>query len=47
MIMWASGLGMGVGWFSKPLRGVAVIALLNVGLDTARHVEVSLGAAVL
>jgi hypothetical protein len=47
MIAWASGLGMGVGQFSRPLRGVGVIAMPNVGLDTTRRIEVPLGAGVL
>jgi len=38
---------MGVGRFSRPLRGVGVISMPNVGLDTTRHVEVPLGAGVL
>jgi hypothetical protein len=38
---------MGVGRFPGQLRGAAVIALANVGLDPARHVEVHLGAGVL
>jgi len=47
MITWASGLGMGVGRFSRPLRGVGVIAMPNAGLDTMRRGEVPLGAGVL
>jgi len=39
MIMWASALGMGVGRFSRPLRGVGVLAMLVAGLDTSRCVE--------
>jgi hypothetical protein len=39
MIAWASGLGMGVGRFSKPVRGVGVLAMLDAGLDTMRRVE--------
>jgi hypothetical protein len=38
---------MGVGRFSRPLRGVGVIGMPNVRLDTTRHVEVPLGAVVL
>jgi hypothetical protein len=34
MIAQASGLGMGVGRFSRQLRGVGVIAMPNEGLDT-------------
>ena len=51
MIMRASGLGMGVGRFSRPLRGVGVLAILDAGPDTTRRVEsvcmVPLGAGVL
>ena len=47
MIAWASGLGMGVGRLSRPLRGVGVIAMPNVGLDTIRPIEVPPGAGVL
>ena len=39
MIVLASGLGMGVGRFSRPLRGVGVLALPDAGLDTTRRVE--------
>ena len=34
MIVRASGLGMGVGRFSRLLRGVGVLAMSDVGLDT-------------
>jgi len=47
MIARASGLGMRVGRFSRPLRGVGVIAMLNAGLDTTRRVVVPPGAGVL
>jgi len=47
MIMRTSGLGMGVGRFSRPQRGVGGIAMPNAGLDTMQRVEVSLGAGVL
>jgi len=51
MIARASGLGMGVGRFSRPLRGVGVLAMPDVGLDTTRRVEsvcvILLGAGVL
>jgi hypothetical protein len=47
MIVWASGLGMGEGRFPRPLRGVGMIAMPNVVLDTTRRVEVPLGAGVL
>ena len=39
MIAWPSGLGMTVGRFSRPLRGVAVLAMPDAGQDTMRHVE--------
>jgi len=39
MIARASGLGMGVGRFSRPLRGVGVLAMPDAGLDTTRLVE--------
>jgi len=51
MIAQASGFGMGVGRFSRPLRGVGVIAMPDAGLDTTRCVEsvcvIPLGAGVL
>jgi hypothetical protein len=51
MITRASGLGMGVGRFSRLLGGVGVLAMPDAGLDTTRHVESSnvipLGAGVL
>jgi len=51
MIARASGLGMGVGRFSRPLRGVGVLEMPDAGLDTTRCVEsvceVPLGAGVL
>jgi hypothetical protein len=51
MIARASGLGMGVGSFSSPLRGVGVQAMPDAGLDRTRCVEavcmVSLGGGVL
>jgi hypothetical protein len=47
MIVRASGFGMGVCRFSRPLRGVGVIAMLNAGLDTTRRIEVPPGAGVL
>jgi hypothetical protein len=43
MIVRASGSGMGVGRFSRPLRGVGVIAMPNAGLDATRRVEVPPG----
>jgi len=36
----------GVGRFSRPLRGVGVIAMPDAGLDITRHVEVPRGAGV-
>jgi hypothetical protein len=39
MIAQASGLGMGVGRFSRLLRGVGVLAMPDAGLDTTRPVE--------
>jgi hypothetical protein len=39
MITQASGLGMGVGRFSTPLRGVGVQAMPDAGLDTTRRFE--------
>jgi hypothetical protein len=51
MIARASGFGMGVGRFSRPLRGVGVLAMPDAGLDTTRRVEsvfvIPLGAGVL
>ena len=52
MIARAPGLGMGVGRFSRPLRGVGVLlAMPDAELDTTRRVEsvcmVPLGAGVL
>ena len=39
MITRASGLGMWVGRFSRPLRRVGVIAMPDAGLDGTRHIE--------
>jgi len=51
MIARASGFGMGVCRFSRPLRGVGVLAMPDAGLDTTQRVEsvcmVPLGAGVL
>jgi len=47
MMARASGLGMGVGRFSRPRRGVGVMTMPNGGLDTTRRVEVPPGAGVL
>jgi len=50
MIAWACGSGMGVGRFSRPLRGVGVLAMAHAGLDTTLRIEsicnVPLGAGV-
>jgi hypothetical protein len=46
MIARASGLGMGVGMFSRPRRGVGVITMPDAGLDTTRRIEVPPGAGV-
>jgi hypothetical protein len=51
MIAQASAFGMGVGRFSRLLRGVGELAMLDAGLDAMRCVEsvciVPLGAGVL
>jgi len=51
MIAWASGSGMWVGRFWRPLRGVGVLAMQDSGLDTMWRVEsvcvILLGAGVL
>jgi hypothetical protein len=47
MIARAPVLGMGVGRFSTPRRGVGVITMPDGGLDTTRRVEVPPGAGVL
>jgi hypothetical protein len=47
MIARASALGMGVGRFSRSLRGVGVIAMPNAGLDTTQRVVVPPGPGVL
>jgi hypothetical protein len=39
MVAWASGLGMGVGRFPRPRRGVRVLAMSDARLDTTRRVE--------
>jgi hypothetical protein len=39
MIARASGFGMGVGRFSRPLRAVGVLAMPDAELDTTRRVE--------
>ena len=39
MIARASKLGMVEGRFSKPLRGVGLLAMLDAGMDTMRHIE--------
>jgi len=47
MISRASGLKMAVGRFSRPQRGVGVIALPNMRQDTTQVVEVPLCPGVL
>jgi len=51
MITRASGFGMGVSRFSRPLRGVGLLAMMDAELDTMQHVGsvciVPLGAGVL
>jgi hypothetical protein len=47
MIARASALGMGVGGFSRPRRGVGVITMPDAGLDTTQRIEVPPGAGVL
>jgi len=51
MIVRASGFAMAEGRFSRPLRGVGVLAMLDAGLDTMSRFqtvsEVPLGAGVL
>jgi len=39
MIAQASGFGMWVGSFSRPLRGVGVLAMPEAGLDMTQCVE--------
>jgi hypothetical protein len=39
MIARASEFGMGVGRFSRSLRGVGELAILHTGLNTTRRVE--------
>jgi len=47
MILRASGLAMGVDRFTRPLGGVEVRAMPNVGLDMMRRIEVPPDAGVL
>jgi len=51
MIPRVSGFGVGVGRLSRPLRGVGVLPMPDVGLDSMQRVEsvcmVPLGAGVL
>jgi hypothetical protein len=51
MIARASGFGMEVDWFSRPLRGVGVLAIPDAELDTTQRVAsvgmVPLGAGML
>jgi len=37
MIALSSGLVMGVDRFPRPLRGVGVLAMLDVGMDTTQE----------
>jgi hypothetical protein len=46
MITRASGLGIGVGWSSRSLRGVGVIEMPIAGLGTMQRVELPPGAGV-
>ena len=39
MVLQASGLGMEVGRYSRPLREVGMPAMPDAGLDTTRRVE--------
>jgi len=39
MIVRALGFGMGVARFSQPLRGVGVLSMLDMRIDTLRHIE--------
>jgi hypothetical protein len=39
MIARASAFAMGVGRFSRPLRGIGVLAVPDAGLHTTRRVE--------
>jgi hypothetical protein len=47
MIARASGLGQGVGRFSRHQRGVGVKTMRDAGLDSTRRFEVPQGAGVL
>jgi hypothetical protein len=47
MITRATGLGIGVGRFSRPRRGVGVITMPDAGLDKTQSVEVPPRAGVL
>ena len=47
MIARASGLGMGVGRFSRPWGGVGVITMPDTKLHTMRRVELPPGAGML
>ena len=44
MIAQAHGLGMEVGRFSRPLKGVGVIAMPDEGMNTMQYIEAPLGA---
>jgi len=39
IITWAFRLEMGVGWFSRLLRGVGVVAIPDVGVNTMQRIE--------
>jgi len=45
--MFFADVGLGVGRFSRPRKGVGVITMPDAGLDTTRCVEVPPGAGVL
>jgi hypothetical protein len=47
MIVWASGLQMGAGRFSRPQRAVGMVTMPDAGLDTPRRIQVRPGAGVL
>jgi hypothetical protein len=46
MIVWASGLVIGVSRVLRPLREVGMLTMPDVWLDTMRRIEVSPGAVV-
>jgi len=47
MIARASGVGMGVGRYSRPRGGVGVITMPDAGVNTTRRVEDPPGAGVI